>query len=485
MTVTTYVLSNPPIKGSAYSFEMGLFSQADTKLIQDNPTLAAGDVIVKKDGVLDGNIDTLPVAVVGETRTITVTLSATEMNCNRVSILFHDVAGAQWCDMEVYFSTVQAANIGTVAEIADGVWDEILTGATHNIATSAGRRLRQLGASSVASGTAQAGTTNSITLELGSSATNNIFAENLIAIVDNTGAGQCRMIAEYDGATLKAIVDRDWEVTPDDTSEYQIMAFSGILLTHHGLALAGTINTVKLAANASTVDDIYVGSMFVPTTGGGAGQARLITDYDGVSQIAVVSPDFVTIPDVTTVYKIIPVGRAIIESIKADAIDANSIKTDAVAEIWNYVSRTLTQSAREATESTNPGTLELKRGDTWSQPITELGSLAGYTYIDFVVKQSEEDLDAKAIVWIRKAASGLSDGLLILNGAEGTALEGSITIDDETLGNITINLTATATDDLELDKGLYYDVQKIAGTAVLTMGSGVLNVNSDIARAVT
>ena len=31
-----------------------------------------------------------------------------------------------------------------VAEIADGVWDEVLTGATHNVASSAGRRLRTL-----------------------------------------------------------------------------------------------------------------------------------------------------------------------------------------------------------------------------------------------------------------------------------------------------------------------------------------------------
>jgi len=31
-----------------------------------------------------------------------------------------------------------------VGEIADGVWDEILTGATHNISTSAGRRLREI-----------------------------------------------------------------------------------------------------------------------------------------------------------------------------------------------------------------------------------------------------------------------------------------------------------------------------------------------------
>jgi hypothetical protein len=156
-----------------------------------------------------------------------------------------------------------------------------------------------------------------------------------------------------------------------------------------------------------------------------------------------------------------------------------------IADIWSYVNRTLTQSAAEAAESTNPGTLALKRGDSWSQAITDLGSLAGYTYIDFTVKRSEKDLDEDAIIRIRKAASGLGDGLLTLNEATGTATSGSITIDDAALGNITIALAATATDDLELDKGLYYDIQKIVSTTVTTIGSGVLNVTADITRAVT
>lgn len=39
---------------------------------------------------------------------------------------------------------ITALNDPTSAQIADAVWDEILTGATHNIPTSAGRRLRQV-----------------------------------------------------------------------------------------------------------------------------------------------------------------------------------------------------------------------------------------------------------------------------------------------------------------------------------------------------
>ena len=58
-----------------------------------------------------------------------------------------------------------------VNEIADTVWDELLTGSSHNIATSAGRRLRQIDVAFVITeGTAQAGTANTITLAAGESA---------------------------------------------------------------------------------------------------------------------------------------------------------------------------------------------------------------------------------------------------------------------------------------------------------------------------
>jgi len=203
--------------------------------------------------------------------------------------------------------------------VADAVWDEVLTGATHNVATSAGRRLRAMSAVSIADGTATAGTVNSITLEAGSSAIDNIYNENLVAIIAGTGAGQCRMIAEYIGSTREAIVDRLWTTTPNSTSEYQIMAFSGILLTDHGLARAGTADTITLATTASTVDGAYIGSMVVLTTGIGPGQARLITAYVGSTRVATVSPAWTTVPDTTTVYKIIPVGRAIMDSASAAA----------------------------------------------------------------------------------------------------------------------------------------------------------------------
>ena len=110
----------PPVKGVAFSFEHCLVSQSDTDTFQDNPTLAAGDVKIIKNGTLDGNIDTLPTAVTSLTRVITVALSADEMNADRVAVLFHDAAGSEWQD-----SLVTLYTSGQTLDTTDGVADAI------------------------------------------------------------------------------------------------------------------------------------------------------------------------------------------------------------------------------------------------------------------------------------------------------------------------------------------------------------------------
>lgn len=111
-----------------------------------------------------------------------------------------------------------------MVEIAKAVWDRVLTGATHNIANSAGRRLRQIEASFVvASGTAQAGAAGTITLAAGESATNDIFAGDRCVIVGGTGAGEHGMITAYNGTTKVATMSQNWVITPDATSEYELV----------------------------------------------------------------------------------------------------------------------------------------------------------------------------------------------------------------------------------------------------------------------
>ena len=103
----------PPLKNAAYTFEIALTSQGDTDIFQVNPTLAAGDVTVSRDGGAFANIGTLPVAI-GGGAVVTATLAAGE-TADRVAVLFHDAAGDEWQDLLVFieFETLQINDLST------------------------------------------------------------------------------------------------------------------------------------------------------------------------------------------------------------------------------------------------------------------------------------------------------------------------------------------------------------------------------------
>jgi hypothetical protein len=91
----------------------GLISQANTKVFQTNPTLAAGDVKISKDGGATANLTTLPVVTPAAGASIKVTVSVTEMTADNVTITFRDAAGAEWCDLGI--------NIPTAARQVDDI----------------------------------------------------------------------------------------------------------------------------------------------------------------------------------------------------------------------------------------------------------------------------------------------------------------------------------------------------------------------------
>jgi len=106
--------------------------------------------------------------------------------------------------------------------LVDDVWDEVLTGATHNINNSAGRRLRRLSSLILEDGTAQAGTVNTITLAAAESAVDDIFRGDRVVITEGTGVGEHGIAIAYNGTTKVLTMSQNWVVTPDATSEYQL-----------------------------------------------------------------------------------------------------------------------------------------------------------------------------------------------------------------------------------------------------------------------
>jgi hypothetical protein len=75
-------------------------------------------------------------------------------------------------------------------------------------------------------GTAQAGTSTSITLKSSSSSTDDYFNGLYITITGGTGAGQVRIITDYVGSTKVATVDRAWTTAPNSSSTYSITSWT-------------------------------------------------------------------------------------------------------------------------------------------------------------------------------------------------------------------------------------------------------------------
>ena len=205
------------------------------------------------------------------------------------------------------------------SDVADAVWDELISITAHNVSTSAGRRLRLLGTPTILDGQIEDPITNqTVTLGAEALAVANIYNENLITITSGTGIGQTRLILEY-GADKKVTVDRAWDVLPVAGDFYQVWAFSGILLVQHGTAQSGAASSITLATTALNTANSYVGCAVVIVAGAGAGQTRTITSY-AVGRIATVSPAWEVgqVPDATSVYKILPVGLTVDQNINVE-----------------------------------------------------------------------------------------------------------------------------------------------------------------------
>jgi len=108
----------PPKRGEAYNFEVALVDQSDIDVFKTSPTLAAGDVLVSKDGGATSNISSLPTEI-GSTGILKVTLTAAEMTADRVAVLFHDQTGDEWQDLLVTIQTVTDNQIDDLATATD------------------------------------------------------------------------------------------------------------------------------------------------------------------------------------------------------------------------------------------------------------------------------------------------------------------------------------------------------------------------------
>lgn len=86
------------------------------------------------------------------------------------------------------------------------------------------------GLTPLASGTAQAGGATSIQLASGVSFADDELNYNVVKITSGTGAGQSRLIVDYDSGTKTATMYPAWTTSPDATSVYEIVDGLGSLV---------------------------------------------------------------------------------------------------------------------------------------------------------------------------------------------------------------------------------------------------------------
>ena len=171
-----------------------------------------------------------------------------------------------------------------------------------------------------------------------------------------------------------------------------------------------------------------------------------------------------------------------LSAIQADLDNVSGSVGEALGRLDNVQAKTdliTTGTSLSIASAVVGSTITAHRGDTLSAALENIGALTNYSKLWFTVKRDYDDADTAAVIQIEKTG-----GLLYLNGAVGTAGNGSLTINDEATGDVTIVLNASET--AKLSPGNYqYDIQilRSAGTPVSTLTYGEFVVPADVTRA--
>jgi len=99
---------NPPKKNEDFLIRIALMDMAVAGAFKSSPTLGVGDFKVDKDGAGLENLDTPPSVSPAGTVLVLLTLSATEMNADVVTIVGIDqTSPKEWCDFVLSIPTTQ------------------------------------------------------------------------------------------------------------------------------------------------------------------------------------------------------------------------------------------------------------------------------------------------------------------------------------------------------------------------------------------
>jgi len=256
---------NPPVKNIAHIFYASLVSQADTRLLQANPTLAAGDFKVSIDGGALANLTTLPTVTPASGKMVKFSLSTSEMNGDNITIVCSDAAGLEWCDLVINLQTVlrkfddlafpNTSGNGIDVTATGGVgidWGNIENqGGVNNFSNS----IMSM-ANVVRTNGAQAGSASTITLDAGASSTDDIYKGQIIWLASGLGVGQTRLITGYVGSTKVVTVSPNWTTSPTTSTGFVILPAGYVPGLAAGAIVAATFGAGAIDAAAIAADAI-------------------------------------------------------------------------------------------------------------------------------------------------------------------------------------------------------------------------------------
>lgn len=134
-----------------------------------------------------------------------------------------------------------SANLDTQLTAIDDYIDSEIATLVTNVAAI-------LAAVVIRANTAQTGSTSStIKLDASASATNDLYTGAWVLLTGGTGAGQCRFITGYTGATKVAAIKPNWTTTPDNTSTFTVLPASWV----QGVLEAASVTTLEADAIGS------------------------------------------------------------------------------------------------------------------------------------------------------------------------------------------------------------------------------------------
>lgn len=310
-----------PKKNVAFDFDVSLVDSANRPQFRANPTLAAGDVKVSTNNGAFANLATLPVVSPAAGRNVRVSLSASEMNGDRVCIQFVDAAGAEWDDLIVEINTSANTVEDVIADTDDiqtripaalvsGRMDSSVgayqTGLTPLQPTVAGRTLDVSAGGEAGLDWANIGSPTTV---VGLSGTT---VKTATDVETDTQDIQSRLPAalvggrmDSDVGAMQANVITASSIAASAITNAKFNSDFPARAIRAGTCQAGsTSTTIVLDTGASAIDDFYKDCHVQTGTGTGAGQQRHIISYVGATRTATVSRAWATTPDNTTTFSI-------------------------------------------------------------------------------------------------------------------------------------------------------------------------------------